>query len=238
MVSKEAIIECFRKGLKDKTNLFILSIFILTVVIVLFGLMALLNIQPSTNPSFLLGKHSIKFNVDLFNKLPITAILSTIAGALAAILAIVFAISQIIISNLLERYSPYILKRYKNDSKTMRTLFGFVMVITFSVLLLFVNAFLPPTISFMLLSALLFGFVVSFYLFIKYFHFMFEIINPLEFASILEKKPLNTLKIRTRRKFKITLALWAIYLSNHFKETKKECVMSIFKLYTTSLRGF
>ncbi|RJS84991.1 MFS transporter [Methanophagales archaeon] len=172
MVSKQAIIESFRKGFRDKTKFFIPFIFLLTVAVVIFGL----------------------FNIDLFNKLPITAILSTIAGALAAILAIVFAISQIIISNLSERYSPYILERYKNDPKTMRTLFGFVTVITLSILLLFINAFLPPTISFMLLSALLFGFVYSFSSFIKYFYFMFEIINPLEFASILEKETIEHIK--------------------------------------------
>ena len=172
MVSKQAIIESFHKGFKDKTNFFILSIFLLMVAAVIFGY----------------------FNIDLFNKLPITAILSTIAGALAAILAIVFAISQIIISNLSERYSPYILERYKNDPKTIRTLFGFVTVITLSILLLFVNAFLPPAISFILLSTLLFGLVYSFSLFIKYFHFMFEIINPLEFASILEKETIEHIK--------------------------------------------
>jgi hypothetical protein len=194
MVSKQTIIESFRKGLKDKTNLFIRAMFLLMVVAIIFGVMALFSVQSSTNASPLLNKHNISFNIDLFNKLPITAILSTIAGALAAILAIVFAISQIIISNLSERYSPYILERYKNDPKTMRTLFGFVTVITSSISLLLVNAFLPPTISFMLLSVLLFGFVYSFSLFIKYFYFMFEIINPLKFTSILEKKTVEQIK--------------------------------------------
>lgn len=188
MSLKERINELFRKGFKDKTNRFILSIFLLTMVAVIFGLIALFNVPSTTNPSFVLNNYSISFNAELFRELPITAILSTIAGALAAILAIVSAISQIIISNLSERYSPYILEIYKNDPKTMRTLFGFVTVITFSILLLFVNAFIHLTLLFMLLSALLFGFVYSFSLFIKYFQFMFEIINPLEFASILEKK--------------------------------------------------
>jgi hypothetical protein len=185
---KQTIIERFRKGFKEKTNLFVISLYLIAITAVLFSLTALLNVQSSTNHSFLLNNYNISFNIDLFNNLPITAILSTIAGALAAILAIVFAISQIIISNLSERYSPYILERYKNDPKTMRTLFGFVTVIISSISLLLVNAFLPPTISFMLLSVLLFGFVYSFSLFIKYFYFMFEIINPLKFTSILEKK--------------------------------------------------
>lgn len=191
---KQTIIERFRKCFKGKTNLFVISLYLIAITAVLFSLTTLLNVQSSTNHSFLLNNYSISFNIDLFNNLPITAILSTIAGALAAILAIVFAISQIIISNLSERYSPYILERYKNDPKTMRTLFGFVTVITLSILLLFVNAFLPPTILFLLLSALLFGFVYSFSLFIKYFQFMFEIINPLEFASILEKESIEQIK--------------------------------------------
>ena len=191
---KQTIIERFRKGFKGKTNLFVISLYLIAITAVLFSLTALLNVQSSTNHSFLLNNYSISFNIDLFNNLPITAILSTAAGALAAILAIVFAISQIIISNLSERYSPYILERYKNDPKTIRTLFGFVTVITLSILLLFVNAFLPPTISFLLLSVLLFGFVYSFSLFIKYFQFMFEIINPLEFAAILEKETIEQIK--------------------------------------------
>lgn len=141
MSLKERIIELFRKGFKDKTNLFITSIFLLTMVAVIFSLKTLFNVQSTTNPSSWLNQYSISFNAELFRELPITAILSTIAGALAAILAIVFAISQIIISNLSERYSPYILERYKEDPKTMRTLFGFVRVITSSILLLFVNAF-------------------------------------------------------------------------------------------------
>ena len=202
MVSKQAIIESFRKGFKDKTNFFIPFIFLLTVAAVIFDLMALLNVQYSTNPSFFLNNYSISFNIDFFNKLPITAILSTIAGALAAILAIVFAISQIIISNLSERYSPYIFERYKNDPKTIRTLFGFITVITLSILLLFVNAFLPPTVSFMLLSALLLGLVYSFSLFINYFNFMFEIINPLEFASILEKYTKEHIKKQNEKETK------------------------------------
>jgi len=234
MVLKQTIIEHFRKGFKEKTNLFILSIFLLMGVAVLFDLMALFNVQSSTNLSFLLNNHSISFNN--FNKLPITAILSTIAGALAAILAIVFAISQIIISNLSERYSPYILEKYEKDPRTTRTLFFFVTVIVSSISLLFVNAYLRPVISFAFLSLLLFLFVYSFHLFIKYFCFLFEIINPLKFASILEKKTLE--QIRMRKKSKITLALWVIYPSNHFKETKKECVRSIFKLYTMSSRSF
>jgi len=74
MVSKQAIIESFRKGFKDKTNFFIPFIFLLTVAAVIFDLMALLNVQYSTNPSFFLNNYSISFNIDFFNKLPITAI--------------------------------------------------------------------------------------------------------------------------------------------------------------------
>jgi len=63
MVSKQAIIESFRKGFKDKTNFFIPFIFLLTVAAVIFDLMALLNVQYSTNPSFFLNNYSISFNI-------------------------------------------------------------------------------------------------------------------------------------------------------------------------------
>lgn len=232
MVSKQAMIKSFRKGFKNKTNFFILSIFLLMVAAVIFGVMALLDVQYSTNPSFLVNNYSISFNIGLFNKLPITAILSTIAGALAAILAIVFAISQIIISNLSERYSPYILERYKNDPKTMRTLFGFVTAITLSILLLFVNAFLPPTISFMLLSALLFGFVYSFSLFIKYFQFMFEIINPLEFASILEKETIEQIKNQNEKEIQNYISsLGDISVKSLQRNEERVCNVYIQTLY-------
>ncbi|MDY6932485.1 MAG: hypothetical protein SVJ22_11300, partial [Halobacteriota archaeon] len=106
---------------------------------------------------------------------------------MAAILAITFAISQIIISNLSERYSPYILETYKNDPKTKMVLFGFIIVILASVSLLIINTQISKYYSFLFLLVIFCGFVYSLIIFVDYFNFMFEIINPLEFASILKE---------------------------------------------------
>ena len=65
---KQTIIERFRKGFKGKTNLFVISLYLIAITAVLFSLTALLNVQSSTNHSFLLNNYSISFNIDLFNK--------------------------------------------------------------------------------------------------------------------------------------------------------------------------
>jgi hypothetical protein len=131
------------------------------------------------------------FRDDVFGNLTVTSILGPIAGGSASILAIVFAISNLIISNISERYSPYILKIYEEEAPTRRTLYSFVLIAGFSVVLLFIYRLIPSIFSFMFLMLTITGFIVALFLLVDYFFYMFKIINPLKFGDVLKRKTLQ-----------------------------------------------
>lgn len=206
MVSKQAIIESFRKGIKDKTNLFIRSIFLLVMITVLFSLMVLLNIQSSTNPSFLLNNYNISFNIELFNKLPIITILSTIAAVLGVILAIVFSLTLIILQYYSEKRTPFTIEEFRRDPVTTRTLFFFLGMIIISVLYLFVFELLRPVIAYLLFLPVLIGFVLCLGNFVNFYNKMLErldlINNPEKLAESLKDKCISNIKNQNEKEIK------------------------------------
>ena len=206
MVSKQAIIEHSRKGFKDKTNLFILSIFLLVMITVLFSLMVLLNIQSSTNPSFLLNNYNISFNIELFNKLPIITILSTIAAVLGVILAIVFSLTLIILQYYSEKRTPFTIEEFRRDPVTTRTLFFFLGMIIISVLYLFVFELLRPVIAYSLFLSVLIGFVLCLGNFVNFYNKMLErldlINNPEKLAESLKDKCISNIKNQNEKEIK------------------------------------
>ena len=158
---------------------------------------SLFEIQTSTreviigNQTSIVEDKVLVFNEKAFDDLPITSILSAIVGAAASILAIVFAISNLIVSNISERYTPHILKVYEEEAPTRRTLLSFVLVTALSMILLFLYRFIPSAVSFMLLVSTITGFVITLILLIDYFFYMFKILNPLKFSDVLKNKTLQ-----------------------------------------------
>ena len=169
------------------TNLlgFLTSITIIFTVGVLFDVQIITNYLPSVE------NNSFNLRNDLFLKIPIDSLLVAIAGALSAILAIVFSLTVISIQSISEKYTPYIIEKYRTNKQTRLTLYAFVSVIVVSLSLLLTKELMPaPTVIFIVLF-LFFGVILCFALLITYFDFIFDIINPIKLASILSKESID-----------------------------------------------
>lgn len=136
------------------------------------------------------------FRDELFENFTMSSVLAPIIGASASVLAIVFAISNLVISNISERYSPYVLRLHEEEGPTKKTLYSFVVVVGFSVILLFLCRLIPPVISFTFFMLNLSGFVFALFLLLEYFSYMFRIINPLKFGDILKNRTLEVVERR------------------------------------------
>ncbi len=167
---------------------FLTSMVIVFTVFVLFDVQTILDYLPSVN------NDSLNLRYDLFLKIPIDSLLVAIAGALSAILAIVFSLTVISIQSISEKYTPYIIEKYRTNKQTRLTLYAFVLVIVSSLSLLLIKELMPaPTVIFIFLF-LLFGVFLCFALLIKYFDFIFDIINPIKLASILSNESIDYIK--------------------------------------------
>jgi len=167
---------------------FLTSIAIVFTVVVLFDFQTILDYLPSAN------NDSLNLRYDLFLKIPIDSLLIAIAGSLSAILAIVFSLTVISIQSISEKYTPYIIEKYRTNKQTRLTLYAFVSVIVASLSLLLIKELMPaPTVIFIFLF-LFFGVIICFALLITYFDFIFDIINPIKLASILSNESIDYIK--------------------------------------------
>lgn len=182
-----------------KTITYLKAILVTLLLAAIWGVscVSLFEIQTSIteiavgNQTYFIESKALVFSEEVFGDLPISSILSTIVGAAASILAIVFAISNLIVSNISERYTPHILQVYEEEAPTKRTLLSFVVITAFSMILLFLYQLIPSAISFMLLVSAITGFVTALVFLIDYFFYMFRILNPLRFSDILKNKTLQ-----------------------------------------------
>lgn len=165
----------------------------------LFEIHVVINEVVEGNQTIIFENRVLIFDTERFKEIPITTILSVIVGASASILAIVFAISNLIISNISDRYTPLILKSYEQDAPTRRTFYSFVGATFFSLVSLFIYELVPLVISFVLLLSSIFGFAISLVLLIDYFFYMFRIVNPLRFALILKNKTVKQVQNQDER---------------------------------------
>lgn len=171
--------------------LLLISITILFTVIVMFNIHLFIDILPTSNSD------SINFNSNLFSKIPINEIIALIAGVLSAILAIVFSLTIISIENISEKYTPYVLDKYITHHQTSKyTLYIFILDIIAALSFFLVKELISAPLLFVYLIVLIFGFVLCFILLIKYFYFMFDIINPIKFASILTEEIIGYMILR------------------------------------------
>ena len=121
------------------------------------------------------------------------AFYTAIVTSLAAILAIVFAISLIAIQHAADKYTPSILERYKNDKKIIMIYVLFSIGIVFGILALwfgwtYIGAF---TAFSLLVICLIF----------LYFQFraVVDFVNPLKLIKTLKKETLNELIDKLKR---------------------------------------
>lgn len=177
--------------MKDK---FKLGITCLSVVVILFLFYSLLDEKISTqeikegNNTNIQQTVSYSLNKTISEKVPMQSILTSSVAALSAILAIVLVVSQIILSSISDKYTPHILKKYKEDPYTKKIILIFLFSIIFSFLLLIIIEILSEFTKYILFLISVFLFIYSILLFRDYFNNMFAFINPLEFSSILKKE--------------------------------------------------
>lgn len=168
--------------MKRKSNYIKIIILFLTLFAIYFILDCSLVVQ--TNET---EQTKLVINENFLQNLNFTQILIGISTALAAILAIVFAFSQVILSNISDKYTPYILGKYKEDKMTYLT---FLIFITTIVIAIFSSIFVVDISSvwklgILLLIATMFG--SCFFSLASYFDYMFDIINPLKFIEKLKE---------------------------------------------------
>jgi hypothetical protein len=139
----------------------------------------------------------LSVNITLLNQFSFTSILTLIVATLSTILAIVFALSQFILSNIADKYSIQAIEKYENSPKT--ALFKvYILIITFTFFLL-VTSNISETIPLLLLIGLIlsiYSFIISFGFLIDYIGYMFTIINPSKFADIQKNDVIKAISLR------------------------------------------
>lgn len=133
------------------------------------------------------------FNVNEINLNEFVGILKIIIPSLTTILAILFALSQFILTNIIDKYSSQFVEKHENNST------GFLLFLyVFTILLSFMLAVLP--IAKICPQFFIFGLILSVYLFIisfsvlvDYLHYMFTLINPSKLADVLKDEIINAI---------------------------------------------
>lgn len=134
------------------------------------------------------------FNVNAIDLSEFDGLLKIIIPSLTTILAILFALSQFILTNIIDKYSTQFLERHENNS-TGFLLFLYVFTILFSFMLsvLAMSEFCPQFYVFgLILSVYLF--IISFSVLVDYLHYMFTLINPSKLADILKDEIITAIK--------------------------------------------
>ncbi|MCE7698578.1 MAG: hypothetical protein K8E24_006990 [Methanobacterium paludis] len=165
--------------------------------------------------------------------------------SLVTILAIVFTLSQFIISNTLERYSAEIMKNYENitnDNSTFTYYIIFIVIMVFILVtynnLPFNNGINQCLHAFSGLLCIIF-FFCSFILLFKYLNYILNCVNPFKFSEIFkdnikkkwrEKEDLNEVVEGIEIMGDITVRLMVNYeegVSTHFIESIYELLSEV-----------
>ena len=213
--------------------LFFISVTIFFTLIILLNIHPLLDILPTS------GSDSIGLNNILFSKIPINEIIALIAGVLGAILAIVFSLTIISIESISEKYTPYIIDKFITHHQTSRsTLYIFILVIVASISLFLVKELISTPLLLFYLILLVSGFVLCFIMLIKYFYFIFNIVNPIKFASMLTEETNSYIKKdRKSEAESIITTLGDITIKSLIRQEKDIARKYISKLYDIFLQS-
>lgn len=124
-----------------------------------------------------------KLNPSSFN-----SILILVVGTLSTILAIVFALSQFIISNIVDKYSVQMIEKYEKSPKIAIFRIN-ILIISFAFFLLVAPNLIRQLPLFYILGIILstYSFIISFVFLIDFIEYMFTIINPSKFADTQKK---------------------------------------------------
>lgn len=134
----------------------------------------------SADPTFPL------INGDQVDKFFTGVAFQVIIPSLITILAIVFTLSQFIISSISSQYSTQLLKSYEDNSNNNNLFINYLLIIIFSSLILFSYKAVNIFISTIGAIYCVFLFIFSFRFLVDYIKSLFDYINPSKFGFILE----------------------------------------------------
>jgi len=128
-------------------------------------------------------KTTLYFDAEKWKQFDQSSLLMGILTASAAIAAIAFTITQMLISHISEKYSPYVLDVYVKRTNSNVPFLILIFVITSSTILLLISDLIMDSFSLMLILATVEFFIYSLISFVKNFFNVFRAINPLEFMN-------------------------------------------------------
>lgn len=126
------------------------------------------------------------FNEHMSN---VNNMLLAIIGASATILAIVFTLSQFILSNVAKKYSPKVFEEYENNPDSFKLFIFYIIIISVSLFFFLTNDKLTAPLEgiyFFVLSFIIFMFIISFILLIRYIEMLFLYVNPFKYGDYKE----------------------------------------------------
>lgn len=136
----------------------------------------------------------ISFNSDLWKKIDAKTLLTGILSAAAAIAAVAFTITQYIISNVIQKYTPRILDIYFKEANPASSFVLLIIVVGISTTMLLLLDGLIDYVALIITLIIVEAFLFSLILFARNFELMFRVISPLTFMEDLKDMTMENIK--------------------------------------------
>jgi len=112
-------------------------------------------------------------------------VIAGILTASAAILAITFIITEVVITNISKNYSTHVLDRYLKQATSHGVFYAWILLATFSAIFLFALDISNSVTGFMMALILVDGFIFSLILFVEHYHKMIQVVNPFTLIDVM-----------------------------------------------------
>ena len=177
-----------------------------------------------------LFSNSQAVNLEFMKLIDFSKVLPVVIASLATILAIVFALSQFILSNIVDKYSVQIIEKYEKSSKN-RLFIIYILIIISAFLLLLIPNPNSNLLSVFALILITYYFIISFVFLINYIYYMFILINPIKFADVQKKDIMKAIINQNENDVKLEImAMGDIAIKLMRKGEEKVCLEYIDKL--------
>lgn len=140
------------------------------------------------------NKQTCFFNEQKWEKNDYFTLVSAILTASGAILAISFLITQLVISNISQNYSINALDRYLKMKHPHYVFSGWIMLVAFSAVTLFILNFISIFSSFIISLIIINGFIISLMLLGKQYQDMMKLVNPYDFVDDIKHTTLEYIR--------------------------------------------
>lgn len=136
----------------------------------------------------------LTFNDKSWNNFVAKELLIGILGAAAVIVAVAFTITQLMISNIGERFTPHALEMYFQKNHHNAPFYYLIMVVASSTILLMTLDNIPSWIECIFITIVVELFLWSLVVFIKNYHDIFRVINPVTFLDYLKDETMKDIR--------------------------------------------